>query len=148
PGQIADDSRSGNDEYFRPADRAQALGPVHQLERDPLKSNSKDARDLAPRRTRAGPLCGSLIDCFRGESRDVMACPHLLRGRAETQQLRSGPARQNLFDNRLQSTFVAQVTGPKVSVEADFNGPHRFRGPIGHVVNSPWLPAYSPAEGS
>jgi hypothetical protein len=65
-----------------------------------------------------------------------MAYPHILRICAETQQLSLGLAPQRLFDDRLQSTFIAQVAGAEVSVEADPCGSVGFRGPIGHVANS------------
>src|SRR5208282_271546 len=99
--QVRDDSRSGDDEHVRAADRAQALDPVNQLERYPLESNSEDPRQTTPRPARAGPLRGALVECFRGKSRDVVACPHVLRVRAETQQLCIWPAPQDLFDDRL-----------------------------------------------
>jgi hypothetical protein len=84
---------------------------VNQLERYPLKSNSENPRQATPRPAPAE--LGSLVNCFGGKSRDILTCPHILRVRAETKQSCIGATPQNLFDDRLQSTFVAQVAGAK-----------------------------------
>src|ERR1700678_2006009 len=85
PGQVVrDDSRSGNDKHVHAADRAQALDPVNQLERYALESNSENPRQSTRQSARPRSFCGSLDDCFRGKSRDVVARPHILRVRAET----------------------------------------------------------------
>src|SRR5262249_44966523 len=80
---VPDDSRSCNDEHAVAAPRAKALAQVTQPERYPLKRNSANPPQ-APPPARAEPLCGSLVDCVRGKSRDVVTCPHILRVRAET----------------------------------------------------------------
>src|SRR5262249_17681533 len=56
------DPRSRTDEHARAAHRAKAFGPVNQLERYPLESNSANPRQ-APPPARAEPVCGSLVDC-------------------------------------------------------------------------------------
>src|SRR5262249_45286906 len=45
---VRDDSRAGNDEHVRAADHEQAFGPVSQLERYPLESNSANPRQATP----------------------------------------------------------------------------------------------------
>src|SRR5262249_30055501 len=119
------------------ADRAQAPDPVNQLKGYPLESNSEEPSQGT------GPRRGHPVNRVRGKGRDVMARLHILRVRAEAKQLRIWLAPQNLFDDRLQRTFVAEVAGAEVSVKADFCGFHGFRGSIKHVANSPCFPSWS-----
>src|SRR5262245_8790867 len=117
---VRNDSRSGNDEHVGAADRAQAPDPVNQLKGYPPESNSKESRQGT------GARCGHPVNRFRMKGRDIMAHLHILRARAEAQQSRIGLALENLFDDRLQRTFVAQVAGAEVSVQADSRGFHGF----------------------
>src|SRR5262249_49170964 len=120
---------SGNDEHVRAVNCAQALYPMNQLERYSPKI-LQDARQATTHHARTESPCSNFVDCFRGKSRNVVSCPHIPRICAETLQLRIGPAPQDLFDDGLKRTFIAQIAGAEVPVETDFFAFHEFTGQI------------------